>query len=176
MHIRSPICLLIVIINKVKKYKTRIGQKTGMLKALKNVAQKAKQSPLVMAYQHLNSGRRRTNGLNSLSCCDVGSSWSSFGSTSGERNAINTACMCVCVYVCMYVYIHVCMCACVCVCVYVCMYPCMYASGLHLGPRVVRGMRSTLRACVCVCVCMYVCMYVYIHVCMYLVFIWVHER
>ena len=51
--------------NKVMKYMTRIGQKTGMLKNSKKVQTKAITVALVAEYQNLNSGRRLMNGRNS---------------------------------------------------------------------------------------------------------------
>lgn len=47
------------------KYSTSIGQNTGILKASKNVQIIAIIVLLVIAYQNLNSGKRRINGRNS---------------------------------------------------------------------------------------------------------------
>jgi len=51
--------------NKTKKYITRIGQKTGMLNALKNVHVNAIRIAFVPEYQNLNSGKRLMKGRNS---------------------------------------------------------------------------------------------------------------
>lgn len=59
------ICLFIVMQNKVIKYITRIGQKTGMLNTSKNVQIIPITVLFVVAYQNLNSGSRRMNGRNS---------------------------------------------------------------------------------------------------------------
>lgn len=55
------------------KYITNIGQNTGTLKTSKNVQTKPITVLFVTAYQNLNSGNRRINGLNS-SFALVGSS------------------------------------------------------------------------------------------------------
>ena len=44
---------------------TRMGQKTGILKASKNVQNVAIKIALVAEYQNLNSGKRLMNGRNS---------------------------------------------------------------------------------------------------------------
>jgi len=44
--------------NRVMKYMTSIGQKTGMLKNSKKVQQNAMKVALVAEYQNLNSGSR----------------------------------------------------------------------------------------------------------------------
>lgn len=49
----------------VKKYITRIGQNTGMLKQSKNVHIMAMTVDLLTEYQNLNSGKRRIKGRNS---------------------------------------------------------------------------------------------------------------
>lgn len=54
-----------VIHKSVKKYITRMGQKTGILKHSKNVQTNATNVLLLTEYQNLNSGSRRMNGLNS---------------------------------------------------------------------------------------------------------------
>lgn len=59
------ICLFIVIQNSVKKYMTRIGQKTGTLNTSKNVQSIPITVLLLIAYQNLNSGKRLINGRNS---------------------------------------------------------------------------------------------------------------
>lgn len=59
------ICRFIVMQNSVMKYMTRMGQKTGTLNTSKNVQIIAIVVDFVMAYQNLNSGSRRMNGLNS---------------------------------------------------------------------------------------------------------------
>lgn len=85
----AMICRFIVMPNRVKKYKSRIGQKTGMLNTSKNVRKKAIKVALLTeslkvnlrilslivsckndcracsAYQNLNSGSLRMNGRNS---------------------------------------------------------------------------------------------------------------
>lgn len=58
---------------RVIKYKTNIGQKTGILKQSKNVQTNAIIVLLVTEYQNLNSGNRLINGRNS-SFALVGSS------------------------------------------------------------------------------------------------------
>lgn len=62
------ICLRIVIVNKMQKYINRIGQKTGMSKALLVVANRDKTTACVADNQNLNSGNLRMKGLNSSSC------------------------------------------------------------------------------------------------------------
>ncbi len=52
------ICLFMVMQNRVMKYMTRIGQKTGMLKKSKKVQKNAIRVAFVAEYQNLNSGRR----------------------------------------------------------------------------------------------------------------------
>ena len=47
------------------KYKTNIGQNTGMLKIPKNVQNMAIRIDFVPEYQNLNSGNRLINGRNS---------------------------------------------------------------------------------------------------------------
>lgn len=59
--------------NSVKKYITRIGQKTGTLKTSKKVQTTAINVDLVTEYQNLNSGKRRMKGRNS-SLARVGNS------------------------------------------------------------------------------------------------------
>lgn len=66
------------------KYMTRIGQNTGTLNTSKNEQNIAIVVDLVIAYQNLNSGSRRMNGLNS-SLLRVGSSGPSGSST---KNAL----------------------------------------------------------------------------------------
>lgn len=70
------ICLFIVTENKINQYSNKIGQKTGTSNAEKNVAINPTVIERMLAYQNLNSGSRRTNGLNSSSDFDgsVGSS------------------------------------------------------------------------------------------------------
>uniref|UniRef100_A0A0E9XEP0 Uncharacterized protein n=1 Tax=Anguilla anguilla TaxID=7936 RepID=A0A0E9XEP0_ANGAN len=83
-----------VMQNSMMKYMTSIGQKTGTLKASKNVQIIAMTMPLVAECQNLNSGNLRMKGLNS-SFCFVGKagpssgSSNSDGSTFGDRNAMN---------------------------------------------------------------------------------------
>lgn len=66
------ICLLMVKNSRINQYSTSTGQNTGRLK----ISDQLQQKPITMArvaeYQNLNSGRRRTKGLNS-SFCLVGS-------------------------------------------------------------------------------------------------------
>jgi len=50
--------------NKTMKYNKRIGQKTGTSKTSKKVMKNAMIVLRVQAYQNLNSGNRRANGLN----------------------------------------------------------------------------------------------------------------
>lgn len=87
-----------VMANRVIKYMTRMGQKTGTLNSSKKVQTVPMTVLLVTAYQNLNSGSRRMNGLNSppldpLLC--VGNSGpsslskSSSGSILGVRKAMN---------------------------------------------------------------------------------------
>lgn len=52
------ICLFIVMQNSVKKYITRIGQNTGILKKSKKVQKKAITVAFVAEYQNLNSESR----------------------------------------------------------------------------------------------------------------------
>lgn len=59
------ICLLIVITNNVKKYITRMGQKTGILKQSNIEQTRATSVDCVTEYQNLNSGSLLTNGRNS---------------------------------------------------------------------------------------------------------------
>lgn len=59
------ICRFMVMQNNVIKYITRIGQKTGMLKASKNVHKIPISVLLEMDSQNLNSGSLRINGRNS---------------------------------------------------------------------------------------------------------------
>ena len=56
LEIFTLICRFIVIQNRVMKYMTRMGQKTGMLKKSKNVQTKAMTVAFVAEYQNLNSG------------------------------------------------------------------------------------------------------------------------
>ena len=72
--------------NKVMKYITRMGQKTGMLKNSKNVQVNAMTVALVAEYQNLNSGNRLMKGLNS-SLCLVGNSIPSSSSFSAASNS-----------------------------------------------------------------------------------------
>lgn len=51
--------------NNVMKYITNIGQNTGMLNISKNVQTSAITVLFEIAYQNLNSGKRRINGRNS---------------------------------------------------------------------------------------------------------------
>lgn len=67
------ICLFIVTQKRVIKYKTSIGQNTGILKQSKNVQITAINVLFVTEYQNLNSGNRLINGRNS-SFALVGSS------------------------------------------------------------------------------------------------------
>ena len=88
------ICLFIVMQNRVMKYITKIGQKTGMLKNSKKEHTKAIVVALVAEYQNLNSGSRLMKGRNS-SFCEVGrpgpsssaSNSAMAGSILGVRNA-----------------------------------------------------------------------------------------
>ena len=88
------ICLFIVMQNRVMKYITKIGQKTGMLKNSKKEHTKAIDVALVAEYQNLNSGSRLMKGRNS-SFCEVGrpgpsssaSNSAMAGSILGVRNA-----------------------------------------------------------------------------------------
>merc|ERR1712178_454364 len=59
------ICLFMVIVNKIMKYITKMGQNTGIFSASKNVQNMAMDTALVALYQNLNSGNLRINGLNS---------------------------------------------------------------------------------------------------------------
>lgn len=59
------ICRFIVRKNSRKKYITKIGQKTGMFRASKQVQNMAIRTAFVAAYQNLNSGNLRINGRNS---------------------------------------------------------------------------------------------------------------
>jgi hypothetical protein len=60
------ICRFMVMKKSTKKYKSSIGQKTGISKMLKKVMKRLVTTPLVQANQNLNSGNRRANGRNSL--------------------------------------------------------------------------------------------------------------
>ena len=95
------ICLRIVSVNKIQKYKTRIGQYTGTSNASKIVHTVAIKIARVEDSQKFHSGRRRTKGLNSSSFCEgrlgmasipssISSAWrsaSSDGSNFGWRKA-----------------------------------------------------------------------------------------
>ena len=91
---QTLICLFIVMQNRVMKYITKIGQKTGMLKNSKKEHTKAIVVALVAEYQNLNSGSRLMKGRNS-SFCEVGrpgpsssaSNSAMAGSILGVRNA-----------------------------------------------------------------------------------------
>lgn len=61
------ICLLMVKNTRINQYTTRTGQKTGRLKISLQLQAKAMQTARVAECQNLNSGRRRTKGLNSSS-------------------------------------------------------------------------------------------------------------
>ena len=61
------ICLLMVMVKRMQKYIKRIGQKTGMSKALEKVQKSEMTTAWVALCQNLNSGRRRMKGLNSSS-------------------------------------------------------------------------------------------------------------
>jgi hypothetical protein len=76
------------------KYMTRIGQNTGTLNASKNVQIIPIIVLLVIAYQNLNSGKRRINGRNSSfervgNSGPASSSKSNAGSIFGVKNAMN---------------------------------------------------------------------------------------
>ena len=57
------ICRFIVMQNKVMKYMTRMGQKTGMLKNSKKVQKNAMTVAFVAEYQNLNSAKKLVNSL-----------------------------------------------------------------------------------------------------------------
>merc|ERR1719247_2155078 len=83
------ICRFIVSTKRAMKYRSRMGQKTGMLKMEKKVITKATQKAFVIEYQNLNSGSLRMNGRNSSSR-EVGSVGPSVsGSLCGERKPIS---------------------------------------------------------------------------------------
>src|ERR1700760_79600 len=53
--------------NRISQYMTKTGQKTGRSKAVKKLQKSEMTTALVAENQNLNSGRRRTKGLNSSS-------------------------------------------------------------------------------------------------------------
>lgn len=57
----------IVTMNSTHQYRSRMGQKTGTSKIGKKVAAKPMNMDFMLEYQNLNSGSRRTKGLNSSS-------------------------------------------------------------------------------------------------------------
>ena len=58
------ICRFIVMQNKVMKYMTRMGQKTGMLKNSKKVQKNAMTVAFVAEYQNLNSAKKISELIN----------------------------------------------------------------------------------------------------------------
>jgi hypothetical protein len=78
-----------VIKKSMKKYMSRIGQKTGTSNIGKNVMMMQVKVPLAQANQNLNSGKRLAKGRNSFpSEAVVGKEGESDGSSRGDRNAI----------------------------------------------------------------------------------------
>lgn len=61
------ICLRIVKNTRINQYTTNTGQKTGKLKISLQLHRKLNATALVAECQNLNSGSRRTKGLNSWS-------------------------------------------------------------------------------------------------------------
>ena len=90
-------CCFIVMKNNMMKYINKIGQNTGMSNIGINVIANAVPIDFKLIHQNLNSGNRRTNGLNSCSLLvgSDGPSSPSFdarsdsGSFRGLRNPIN---------------------------------------------------------------------------------------
>ena len=75
--------------NRMKKYISKMGQKTGISKTGKKVMNMHVAVPREQANQNLNSGSRRVNGRYSLpSLSVVGSPGPSLGSSNGDRKAI----------------------------------------------------------------------------------------
>jgi hypothetical protein len=82
--------------NSINQYTTNTGQKTGRLNTSNQLQRKPIATALVVEYQNLNSGRRRTKGRNSSSWVgrappaipsSMPSSASSEGSNFGEMKA-----------------------------------------------------------------------------------------
>ena len=59
------ICCFMVMKNSMHQYMSRIGQKTGTSNTLKKVMKNAYTNDRMDRCQNLNSGNRRTKGLNS---------------------------------------------------------------------------------------------------------------
>lgn len=78
-----------VMKNKMKKYISKIGQKTGTSNTEKKVIIIDVAVPRVHASQNLNSGSRRANGRYSFpSLSVVGKPGESVGSSKGDKKAI----------------------------------------------------------------------------------------
>lgn len=71
----------IVTTNNTHQYRSKIGQKTGISNIEKKVAKNPRMIDLILEYQNLNSGRRRTNGLNSSFALDGSTGPSCSGGT-----------------------------------------------------------------------------------------------